>query len=89
MELGRLQGVIFDATNARRRHRREVLALGRQIGFSTIIGIWFDVPLYLCLQRNRHRSRQVPEEVILRMARQLQGAPPSLSEDLDCLIQMH
>ncbi|MEH2113805.1 AAA family ATPase [Nostoc sp.] len=78
---------IFDATNAQRQHRREVIALARDLGFTHITGIWVDTPVWLCLARNKRRSRQVPEEVILRMHRQLRDAPPRLEEGLDNLIR--
>jgi len=76
---------IYDATNVRRKNRREAIAQIRAIGFRQIRGIWLDTPLPICLERNRQRCRQVPEAVILRMDRQLRGAPPSLSDGLDCL----
>ncbi|MEH2248532.1 AAA family ATPase [Nostoc sp.] len=79
---------IFDATNAQRRHRREVIALARNLGFTKITGVWVDTPIWLCLARNKKRSRQVPEEIILRMHRQLRNAPPSLEEGLDSLIRL-
>jgi predicted kinase len=79
---------IFDATNTQRRHRREVIALARELGFTQILGIWVDTPVWLCLARNKRRSRQVPEEIILRMHRQLRDAPPSLEEGLDGLIRL-
>jgi predicted kinase len=78
--------VIYDATNAQRRHRREVITLARDIGFTHITGIWVKTPVWLCLARNQRRERQVPEDVIFRMYRQLRDAPPSLEEGLDCLI---
>ncbi|MBD2518489.1 AAA family ATPase [Nostoc sp. FACHB-973] len=78
---------IFDATNAQRRHRREIITLARDLGFNHITGIWVNMPVWLCLARNKRRSRQVPEEIILRMHRQLRDAPPSLEEGLDSLIR--
>lgn len=80
---GELEGVIYDATNARRRHRREAIAAARQTGFAPITLVWFDLPLSLALERNRGRSRQVPVDIIATMHRQLQGAPPSLPERVD------
>ena len=80
------QSAIYDATNAQRRSRREVIALARAAGFTHITGVWLNTPVWLCLARNRRRSRRVPEDVIFRMHRQLRDAPPSLSEGLDCLI---
>lgn len=80
-----IRAAIYDATNAQRRHRREVITCGRAAGFKQIVGLWVDTPVWLCLARNRRRDRQVPEEVILRMHRQLRDAPPSLSEGLEHL----
>ncbi len=84
---GDAQGVLYDATNVVRRERRQVLASFRQIGFQHITGWWIDVPLSVCLQRNQQRDRQVPDDIIQRMHRRLMGAPPSLQEDIDCLIR--
>jgi len=78
---------IFDATNAQRRHRREVIALAHAIGFTHITGVWLDIPVWLCLARNSKRDRQVPEYVIFRMHRQLRDAPPTLQEGIDRLIR--
>lgn len=77
---------IYDATNVKRANRHEVIRLARELGFSSITGIWIRTRLQECLDRNRSRDRQVPEEVILTMYRQLWGAPPSLSEGMDHLI---
>ncbi len=79
---------IFDATNAQRRNRRELITLARDLGFTHIIGVWVSTPVWLCLARNKKRHRQVPEEIILRMHRQLRDAPPSLAEGLDSLIHL-
>ena len=78
-------GAIYDATNAKRANRKEAIALGRELGFPLISGIWVRTPLQHCLQRNQQRHRQVPEDVILTMYRQLWGAPPALSEGMDRL----
>lgn len=75
-----LQYVIYDATNTARRQRRRVLDLARAVGFAPPIGIWFDPPLAVCLARNAQRDRNVPEEIIFKMQRQLQGAPPHVNE---------
>jgi predicted kinase len=84
---GDLDGVIYDATNARRRHRREAIAAARQVGFTHITLVWFDVPLRVALARNRGRSRQVPPDSIAAMHRQLQGAPPALAEGVNRVIR--
>lgn len=79
-------GAIYDATNAARRQRREAIMLARASGFTHIMGIWVNTPFQVCIARNRCRDRTVPEAVIARMSRQLQGAPPALSDGLDELI---
>nr|WP_044500935.1 AAA family ATPase [Nostoc sp. PCC 7107] len=82
------QSAVFDATNAQRSHRRELIACTRDLGFTQIVGIWMTTPVWLCLARNKRRDRRVPEEVILRMHRQLRDAPPSVEEGLDDLIKI-
>jgi predicted kinase len=85
---GTLTGVVYDATNARRRGRREVLQIARGLGFTRILAVWFDGPIACCLERNQQRSRQVPPEVIQTMARQLAGAPPHYQEGFDALFRI-
>ena len=83
---GELDGVIYEATNARRRHRRATIAAARNTGFTTITLVYFDLPLSLALARNQMRSRQVPADVIATMHRQLRGAPPSVQEGCDRIL---
>lgn len=85
---GHLTGVIYDATNTRRRPRREVIQAAHQAGFTRILAIWIDTPLDQCLDRNQQRSRQVPTKVIHAMARQLAGAPPHCNEGFDALFRV-
>jgi predicted kinase len=80
------KGVIFDATNAQRKNRRAVITLARDFGLTHITGIWLRTPIWLCLARNHRRIRQVPEDIIFRMHRQIRDAPPSLEEGIDELI---
>lgn len=77
---GIAQDAVYDATNAVRRQRRQMMALARACGFRELVGLWLDVPLQVCLERNQKRDRQVPETIILQMHRCLQGAPPELQE---------
>ena len=84
---GKISRAIYDATNAARRKRRDVLTLARAAGFTKITGIWVDTPLQVCLERNRRRDRSVPEAVIERMYRQLRDAPPSPAEGMDRLLR--
>lgn len=79
---------IYDATNVVRKQRRQALALARNCGFTHVTGIWLNTPLWLCVDRNQKRDRQVPKDIIYRMNRRLCGAPPSFQEDFDALIEI-
>lgn len=85
---GNLDTVIYDATNAARRQRREFIRMARTCGYAPLIVAWMDVPLAVCLQRNAGRSRQVPPHIIEKMHRQLMGAPPTEAEDIDRIIKI-
>ncbi|MBX9690165.1 MAG: hypothetical protein K2X27_25865, partial [Candidatus Obscuribacterales bacterium] len=59
--------------NTNPRHREEIISRARQSGYSDI-QIWvLDVPLEICLERNRQRNRQVPEEIVSKMHGTLNG----------------
>lgn len=77
---------IYDATNAQRLHRQEAIALGRSCGFTPIIGLWVATPVEVCLERNRRRGRQVPDEVIWKMHEHLQTDPPKREDGFDEVI---
>jgi predicted kinase len=77
---------VYDATNTKRRGRRQLIRLARSLGFEQVIGFWLHPPLALCLERNQQRERQVPDSVIRRMERQLWSAPPKLAEGFDSLL---
>ena len=88
IQAGKVSEVIYDATNVVRKIRREAIALARDCGFTYFTGLWLNPPLSLCLERNQHRDRQVPVNIILDMHRALLGAPPSLAEGIDRLIEI-
>lgn len=79
-------GAIYDATNAVRRHRRALVRLAIALGFTHLTGVWLDPPLEVCLAQNRQRQRQVPDGIIERMHRCLQGAPPQLEDGFSHLV---
>ena len=66
-----------DATNLTRWERRPYIRLG-QLQDCEVEALFFDVPLEICLQRNRDRNRTVPEEALRRMSQDLQ--PPTKEE---------
>ena len=89
IQAGTYGGAVYDATNAQRRGRRTVIEAAHGAGFTHILAIWFDVSTAQCLARNQQRSRQVPLEVIERMARQLSGAPPHVDEGFDAVYRLY
>jgi predicted kinase len=88
IQAGDIDEALYDATNAVRKQRLEAIALARACGFTHLTGLWLDVPLGVCLERNKQRDRQVPEGVILHMQRSLSDAPPSELEGFDRLIRL-
>jgi predicted kinase len=67
----------IDATNLTVNDRAPYLGIGRSYGCK-VEGLFFDVPLEVCRERNRGRSRIVPEEAMEKMAARL--TPPTLEE---------
>ena len=73
--VGQGKNVIVDATHARIQWRAKEVAIARQRG-ARVIAVWFDVPLAVCLARNRQKpggarwgERVVPEEFLRGVAR--------------------
>jgi predicted kinase len=71
------ENCVWDATNVTRKSRRALLEMARSHGAKITI-VFFDLPLETILQRNRDRSRHVPEDVIVKMFNNLQS--PSMYE---------
>jgi predicted kinase len=66
-----------DATHLTPAERRPYVKIAQRYGCS-VEALYFDVPLDVCLARNRGRSRVVPEEAVRAMAAKL--LPPSVEE---------
>lgn len=62
----------IDATNLSPKERRAYLAMAQIYG-CTAEAVYFDTPPSVCKQRNRDRSRRVPEDVIDAMAARLRA----------------
>jgi predicted kinase len=60
----------IDATNLTPAERHPYIAIGRAYGCE-IEAVFFDVPLNVCLERNRKRPRAVPEEALRMMSAKL------------------
>lgn len=66
-----------DATNLSPHERRSWVKLAHDFGYEAH-AVFFDVPPEVCIERNQRRSRNVPEDVMMRMAAKLR--PPKFEE---------
>lgn len=66
-----------DATNLSVHERRQWIKMAKSFGYE-VQAVFFDVPLEVCLDRNRQRDRSVSEDVMRRMAEKLK--PPIFEE---------
>jgi len=66
-----------DATNLSPHERRSWVKLAHDFGYEAH-AVFFDVPAEVCMERNRRRDRNVPEDVMRRMASKLR--PPKFEE---------
>jgi len=66
-----------DATNLSAHERRQWIKMAKSFGYE-VQGVFFDVPLEVCLERNRSRDRMVSEDVMRKMAERLK--PPVFEE---------
>jgi predicted kinase len=75
--IARMPWNYVDASNLSSHERRQWIKMAKGFGYE-VHAVFFDVPLEVCLERNRRRERQVKEEIIQRMAAKLK--PPSFEE---------
>jgi len=66
-----------DATNLSIHERRQWIKMAKSFGYE-VQAVFFDVPLEVCLERNRQRDRSVSEDAMRRMAEKLK--PPAFEE---------
>ena len=66
-----------DATNLSPHERRSWIKMAHDFGYE-MQAVFFDVPVEVCMERNRRRERVVPEDVMQRMAAKLR--PPEFEE---------
>lgn len=67
----------LDATNLTPHERQGWIKLAQDYGYE-VHAVFFDVPVEVCLERNQRRERNVPEDVMRRMAAKLR--PPAFEE---------
>ena len=61
-----------DATNLSPHERRQWIKMAKSFGYE-VQAVFFDVPLDVCLERNRRRERTVSEDVMKKMAERLRA----------------
>jgi predicted kinase len=66
-----------DATNLTPHERQSWIKLAQDYGYE-VQAVFFDVPVEVCLERNQRRERNVPDDVMRRMAAKLR--PPTFEE---------
>jgi predicted kinase len=69
-----------DATNLSIHERRQWIKMAKSFGYE-VQAVFFDVPLDVCLERNRQRDRSVSEDIMHRMAEKLK--PPVFEEGFE------
>ncbi|MDE1178336.1 MAG: AAA family ATPase [Edaphobacter sp.] len=69
-----------DATNLSPHERRQWIRMAKSFGYE-VQAVFFDVPLAVCMDRNRKRDRAVTDEVMQKMADRLK--PPSFKEGFE------
>jgi predicted kinase len=66
-----------DATNLTPHDRHSWIKLAKDYGYD-VQGVFFDVPLDVCMERHQRRGRVVPEDIMRKMASKLK--PPTFEE---------
>jgi predicted kinase len=61
-----------DATNLSPHERKQWIKMAKSFGYE-VQAVFFDVPLEVCLQRNRQRDRSVSEDIMRKMAEKLKA----------------
>ena len=69
-----------DATNLSIHERRQWIKMAKSFGYE-VQAVFFDVPLEVCLDRNRSRDRSVSEEAMRKLAEKLK--PPVFEEGFE------
>jgi predicted kinase len=66
-----------DATNLTPQDRHSWIKLAKDYGYD-VQGVFFDVPVEVCMERHQRRGRAVPEDIMRKMSSKLK--PPTFEE---------
>ena len=78
--IARMPANYVDATNLSIHERRQWIKMAKSFGYE-VQAVFFDVPLEVCLERNRQRDRSVSEDIMRKMAEKLK--PPVFEEGFE------
>ena len=78
--IARMPANYVDATNLSIHERRQWIKMAKSFGYE-VQAVFFDVPLDVCLERNRKRDRSVSEDIMRKMAEKLK--PPVFEEGFE------
>jgi predicted kinase len=78
--IARMPWNYVDATNLSIHERRQWIKMAKSFGYE-VHAVFFDVPLEVCLERNRKRDRSVSEDIMRKMAEKLK--PPVFEEGFE------
>lgn len=74
-----------DATHLTRWERKPYVRLAQRYGCK-VEALFFDVPVEVCIERNRRRDRVVPDEALLAMARRMEV--PTKAEGFSSVVRI-
>lgn len=80
--------IIYDATNAKRIWRIELLQKLAVFKNTCWIGWYLKTPLRVCQDWNTQRSRQVPSDIIEQMYNDLERCPPLVEEGFTMIYEI-
>jgi len=86
--LVRGESVIVDATHAEAFRRPETVKMYRDMGAKSVLALNFTVGLGTAKERNRGRTRVVPDYAIEKMHQSLAKNPASTDEGFDAVIEI-
>jgi predicted kinase len=75
--IARMPWNYVDATNLSPRERRGWIRMAQEFGYD-VHAVFFNVPVEVCIDRNKRRGRVVPDDAMQRMAQKLR--PPEFEE---------
>lgn len=83
------QGIIYDATNAQRAWRMDLLSkIEKQIGKIDWLGWYLNLDVKIAKKWNSQRDRTVPDNIIEKMSESLKTFPPHVAEGFIHIVEI-